>query len=133
MCCSLRAEPTATIIDAAVSRQATEMSGLDESKVDRQSPYESGGHEIRTRNPLRGICIPNRPLAIRLPSESSFQMQLSVAKPVARVALVQVAKSRNSESARALIEQFGAANQLDEVLVRLESAQLLRELFHRLG
>jgi hypothetical protein len=60
-------------------------------------------------------------------------MQLSVAKPVARVALVQVAKSRNSESARALIEQFGAANQLDEVLVRLESAQLLRELFHRLG
>ena len=30
---------------------------------------QSGGHEIRTRNPLRGTSFPMRPLAIRLPSE----------------------------------------------------------------
>lgn len=29
----------------------------------------SGGHEIRTRNPLRGTTFPVSPLAIRLPSE----------------------------------------------------------------
>lgn len=31
----------------------------------------SGGHEIRTRNPLRGTTIPAWPLTIRIPSGRS--------------------------------------------------------------
>ena len=32
------------------------------------SPFFSGGHGTRTRNPLRGTSFPMMPLAIRLPS-----------------------------------------------------------------
>ena len=32
--------------------------------------FSSGGHGIRTRNPLRGTTFPVWPLAIRLPSEA---------------------------------------------------------------
>lgn len=35
----------------------------------RNHVSESGGQGIRTLNPLRGTCTPNRPLAIRIPSE----------------------------------------------------------------
>jgi hypothetical protein len=34
-----------------------------------QTPYFSGGHGTRTRNPLRGTSFPVKPLTIRLPSD----------------------------------------------------------------
>ena len=39
--------------------------------VKKMALRPSGGQGIRTLNPLRGTCTPNRPLAIRIPSELS--------------------------------------------------------------
>ena len=40
-----------------------------ESRVNYPN-HQSGGHGIRTRNPVKGTSFPMRPLAIRLPSDS---------------------------------------------------------------
>ena len=39
--------------------------------VKKMALRPSGGQGIRTLNPLRGTCTPNRPLAIRIPSEDT--------------------------------------------------------------
>src|SRR5690606_19795794 len=119
----------------------------------------SGGHGTRTRNPLRGTSFPMRPLAIRLPSGVAavfvHRSQLAArAKDRSRggmlvlcragasarsLSLAAVRNRRQNAPGRTafpnrgswLVEYRSAADELDELVVRFEAAELLGELLHR--